>query len=88
MSHSPYAYPYVLIPCLLIDYKAPIVLLPIPYKAPLLLQMLLTSPYVYKLLLAVCQCKQSVPCFKAIPKTSLSLYCTLSVRFCQSLSSL
>ena len=32
MSHSPYAYSYVLIPCLLFDYKAPIVLLQIPYK--------------------------------------------------------
>ena len=31
-----YAYSYVLIPCLLIDYKAPIVLLPIPYKFCLL----------------------------------------------------
>ena len=48
MSHSPYAYSYVLIPCLLFDYKAPIVLLQIPYKAPLLLQILLTPPYVYK----------------------------------------
>ena len=33
MTHPPYAYSYVLIPCLLIDYKAPIVFLPIPYKA-------------------------------------------------------
>ena len=33
MTHPPYAYSYVLIPCLLINYKAPIVLLPIPYKA-------------------------------------------------------
>ena len=133
-----YAYSYMLIPCLPIDYKAPIVLLQIPqllthfcllflaywsaywssplltdqlthsllicaypiaywlltnpllfsYQSPLLLQILLTPPYVYKLLLAVCQCKQSVPCFKVVLKTSLSLYCALSVRFCQPLSSL
>ena len=38
----------MLISCLPIDYKAPIVLLQIPYKAPLLLQILLTPPYVYK----------------------------------------
>ena len=36
MTHPPYAYSYMLIPCLLIDYKAPIVLLPIPYKSCLL----------------------------------------------------
>ena len=58
------------------------------YQSPLLLQILLTPPYVYKLLLAVCQCKQSVPCFKVVLKTSLSLYCALSVCFCQPLSSL
>ena len=88
MSHSHYAYSYVLIPCLLFDYKAPIVLLHIPYKSPLLLQILLTPPYVYKLLLVVCQCKQSVPCFKVVLKTSLTLYCALSVHFCHPLSSL
>ena len=50
MTHPPYAYSYVLIPCLLIDYKAPIVLLPIPYKAcffPPLFE-ILCFLYVYK----------------------------------------
>ena len=124
--------------CLLIDYKAPIILLPIPsfwlisayhsllidlltdHPPCLLISLLipysymliplltdwLQSPYcsltnppffykycllppcVYKLLLAVCQCKQSVPCFKSVLKMSLSLYCALSVCFCQPLSSL
>ena len=82
------AYSFLLIPCLVINYKAPIVLLPIPYQSPLLLPILLTSPCVYKLLLAVCQCKQPVLCFKAVPKTSSSLYCAVSVHFCQPLSSL
>ena len=45
------AYSYVLIPCLLIDYKAPIVLLQIPYKAcffPPFLFEILCFPHVYK----------------------------------------
>ena len=51
MTHSPYAYSYVLIPCLPIDYKAPIVLLQIPYKAcffPPFLFEILYFPHVYK----------------------------------------
>ena len=51
MSHSPYAYSYVLIPCLLFNYKAPIVPLQIPYKAcffPPFLFEILCFPHVYK----------------------------------------
>ena len=51
MTYSPYAYSYVLIPCLLINYKAPIVLLQIPYKAsffPPFLFEILCFPHVYK----------------------------------------
>ena len=44
-------YSYMLIPCLLIDYKAPIVLLQIPYKSsffPSFLFEILCFPHVYK----------------------------------------
>ena len=71
--------------CLLITYKPPIVLLPIPSSFT---NIAYSPPCVYKLLLAVCQCKQSVPCFKAVLKMSLSFCCALSVHFCQPLSSL
>ena len=60
----------------------------LPDDPPFFYKYCLLPPCVYKLLLAVCQCKQSVPCFKAVPKMSLSLYCALSVCFCQPLSSL
>ena len=45
-----YAYSFMLIPCLPIDYKAPIVLLQIPYKAcffPTFLFEILCFPHVY-----------------------------------------
>ena len=66
MSHSPYAYSYVLIPCLLFNYKAPIVLLQIPYKfclLPLLsVFVILCFPHVYK-----------VPCSSQEPRWNPSL---------------
>ena len=48
MTHSPYAYSYMLIPCLLINYKAPIVLLPIPYQFPLLIWNTMLPPIYIK----------------------------------------
>ena len=48
MTHPPYAYSYMLIPCLLIDYKAPIVLLQSLLPSLLSVFEILCFPHVYK----------------------------------------
>ena len=47
MTHPPNAYSFMLIPCLVITYKAPIILLPIPYQSPLLFTNTILPPCIY-----------------------------------------